>query len=557
MKIVKKKKNRTKETAKLPPWKVLIVDDEPDIHSVTRFNLKNFEFAGKKLHIFQAMSGIEAREILHIEPDIAVALVDVVMETDDAGLRLVEFIRQELKNSLIRLIIRTGQPGTAPEKKVVQCYDINDYKDKTELTTEKLYTTMRLALKSYHDLSTLNTNRKGLQSVLELAKELYQPDQSIQKLYELILTHILHLCQLYENKNINNAMVIKLSDHGTRIQAATGKFTSDSEAQKIVQACSEASTPSNITLIPLEMEEKSFICLENAQLSHEEKDMISIMTNQCASALELAAASKKIKRLNERLQADNLRMSSELEVAHQIQKMVLPLEAEVKEVAHLDVAAFMEPAEEVGGDYYDIIQYDNRIICAMGDVTGHGLESGVLMLMVQAAVRSLLDSGISDYKHFFEALNCTVYHNAQRMNSNKNLTLSLVDYQPAEVGGILRLTGQHEEMLLVRQNGELERMDTVDLGFPIGMMAEMSEYVSQREVQLQPGDGVVLYTDGITEAVNQDQVEYGIERLCNAITRNWHFSVSEIQQAIITEVKQYIGEQKVYDDITLLVLKQK
>jgi CheY-like chemotaxis protein len=245
MKLVRnKKKSKHSEEIQLPPWKILIVDDEADIHAMTRLALLNFEFAGKKLQIFQAMSGIEAREILAAESDIAVALIDVVMETDDAGLKLVEFIRQELKNSLIRLIIRTGQAGKFPETKVVERYDINDFKEKTELTTERLYTTIRLALKSYRDLSTLNTNRKGLQSILDVAKDLYQPHQSTNSLYELILSHTFHLYQLSENNHafpINSGMVISSTDHGVEVQAARGRFANrDKEVQAIVQACSEA-----------------------------------------------------------------------------------------------------------------------------------------------------------------------------------------------------------------------------------------------------------------------------------------------------------------------------
>jgi signal transduction histidine kinase len=153
-----KKTAETKSSIELPPWKMLIVDDEPDVNEMTRFALKNFEFAGKQLQIFQAMSSREARDILAAEPLIAVALIDVVMETDDAGLQLVDFIRNELKYSLIRLIIRTGQPGMAPE--VIERYDIDDYKNKTELKANKLYTTMRVALKSYRDLNALEQARQ-------------------------------------------------------------------------------------------------------------------------------------------------------------------------------------------------------------------------------------------------------------------------------------------------------------------------------------------------------------------------------------------------------------
>ncbi len=161
MKIIKKKKSSTITKPKLPPWKVLVVDDEPDIHTLTRAAFDELSFAGKSLQMLPAMSGAEAREILKTESGIAVAVIDVVMETDDAGLKLVEFIRNQLNNSLIRLIIRTGQPGAVVEEEVVEHYDINDYKDKSELTTAKLYTTIRLALKSYSDLVALDNSRKA------------------------------------------------------------------------------------------------------------------------------------------------------------------------------------------------------------------------------------------------------------------------------------------------------------------------------------------------------------------------------------------------------------
>lgn len=166
--------NQGTSKIKLSPWKVLIVDDEPDVHAMTLLAFKDFEFAGKKLQIFQAMSGMEARQILVAEPDMAVALIDVVMETDDAGLQLVNFIRHELQDSFIRLIIRTDQPGMAPEKEVIERYDINDYKDKTELTAEKLYIAMRSALENlqlYLDLKEANQIILQLLTVSEQTRQ--------------------------------------------------------------------------------------------------------------------------------------------------------------------------------------------------------------------------------------------------------------------------------------------------------------------------------------------------------------------------------------------------
>ncbi|HIE02145.1 MAG TPA: response regulator [Thiotrichaceae bacterium] len=268
----------------------------------------------------------------------------------------------------------------------------------------------------------------------------------------------------------------------------------------------------------------------------------------------LSKANLTITDLNEQLKDDNMRMKSELKVAHRLQQMALPLESELMQIKELDIVGFMEPAEDVGGDYYDVLPYngDGQIKIGIGDVTGHGLESGVLMLVVQTAVQSLLESGITDSKQFLNVLNRIIYNSVRRMRTDKNLTLSLLDYQ----NGQLRVVGQHEEVLVVRQGGQIERMDTSDLGFMLGVLPNIAHIVSQIEIQLQKGDGVVLYTDGITEARNLEKKQYGLERLCEIVSQNWHLSALEIQQAVVADVKQYIGTQKVFDDITLLVLKQ-
>ncbi len=273
--------------------------------------------------------------------------------------------------------------------------------------------------------------------------------------------------------------------------------------------------------------------------------------NKIADAL--VGANQEISVLNDRLKAENMRMSAELDVTRKIQQMLLPKDLELKEVIGLDIAGFMEAAEEVGGDYYDVLQHEGRVKIGIGDVTGHGLESGVLMIMVQTAVRTLLAYNEPDPVRFLTAINSAIYDNVQRMKCDKNATLALLDYQE----GMLKLSGQHEEMIVVRCNGSVERFDTIDLGFPIGLDADIAEFVAETVVQLYSGDVVVLYTDGITEAENMDKVLYGLDRLIDVIQINWQRTAAEIRQAVIQNVRSHIGEQKVFDDITLLVLKQK
>lgn len=577
MKLVKKNKKTESSaaTSQLPPWKILIVDDEPDIHIVTQAAFQGLKFADKPLKIFQAMSGSEAREILIAEPDIAVAFIDVVMETDDAGLKLVDFIRNECQNQLIRLIIRTGQPGAAPEKDVVERYDIDDYKDKTELTAQKLYTTIRLALKSYQNLMTLNANRQGLQTIVDMAKDLYQPEQSVEQIYALFLNQMIDLynsSNTSQAKPIDNAMIMLATVQNIEVQAATGKLTQTTpENESRIQICADAirnnkltDLPSDMTIIPFESGEdkRSFICLENAKhLGKMEQNLIHIMANQCTTAVKLAAAHQEITTLNEYLKADNIRMRAELEVARYLQKMVLPTDSELKKITNLEIVAFTEPADEVSGDYYDILQYHDHVICGIGDVTGHGLESGLLMLMAQTTVRCLLNNGIRDPSQFLSILNKIIYDYAQRMNIEKNLTLSFLDYQPIhseqEMKGILRISGQHEEVLVARKGGKVEHLDTLDLGFPVGLEADIHNFVSQKEIHLQSDDVVVLYTDGITEAINTDKREYGLERFCEVLSCNWQRSAEEIKQAVIADLRQYIGQQQIFDDITLIIIKPK
>ncbi|AWB67698.1 metal-dependent phosphohydrolase [Saccharobesus litoralis] len=154
-------------------WKILIVDDEPEVHAVTKLALSDFSFQHKGLEFYSAYSGEEAKKLIHEHPDAAIILLDVVMETDDAGLRVAEYIRQQAQNNFVRIILRTGQPGQAPERQVIVNYDINDYKSKTELTAQKLFTVIMASLRSYRDIIAIEENRKGLEKIISASTNLF------------------------------------------------------------------------------------------------------------------------------------------------------------------------------------------------------------------------------------------------------------------------------------------------------------------------------------------------------------------------------------------------
>ncbi|QCO15771.1 DUF3369 domain-containing protein [Azospirillum brasilense] len=154
------------------PWIILIVDDDPAIHATTKMVLRGFTFEGRPAQFLSAGTAAEARSLLEQNPAIAVVLLDVVMESDDAGLRLVRMIRSELNNRRVRIILRTGQPGQAPERDVILNYDINDYKSKTELTAQKLFTSVVAALRGYQDITAIEDHRLGLERILDASSAL-------------------------------------------------------------------------------------------------------------------------------------------------------------------------------------------------------------------------------------------------------------------------------------------------------------------------------------------------------------------------------------------------
>ncbi|MGR6872763.1 DUF3369 domain-containing protein [Pseudomonas sp. HK3] len=177
------------------PWNILLVDDEPGVHQVTLMVLRGFEFDNRPLNLISAYSGEQGREIMASRDDIALAIVDVVMESDHAGLELVRCIREDLQNNYTRLVLRTGQPGQAPEEDVISNYDIDDYKDKTELTSNKLLTLMYASLRSYRDICVIDSHRRSLEQVILASTEIFEAS-SLKTFASAVLKQICNLLNL-------------------------------------------------------------------------------------------------------------------------------------------------------------------------------------------------------------------------------------------------------------------------------------------------------------------------------------------------------------------------
>ncbi len=285
------------------------------------------------------------------------------------------------------------------------------------------------------------------------------------------------------------------------------------------------------------------------------RDITSLVTIEeqlFAQYKEIAQANAEIANLNERLKAENLRMSAELNIARHLQKMILPKPKELRRFYDIDIAAFMEPAEEVGGDYYDFFSFDRSAYLMIGDITGHGLDSGIIMLMVQTAITTLVQIGFQPHE-IIATLNEVLLKNLDRMESDKSLTLAILSWQE----GKIRITGQHEELLVLRHNGFVERIDTTELGFPIGLVSDISPFLSYAEIELLPGETAILFTDGVTEAEDRNRNFYGIDRLCKVALKYKNQSSHAICDGIMTDIRHHRGEKAVLDDITLIVIKQK
>ncbi len=224
MNALAKSARQITEAPRVPPWIVLIVDDEPEVHAVTRLVLGNFRFADRPLRFLNAHNAAQAEAILRENPDVAVMLLDVVMETDRAGLDLVRTVRERLGNQFVRIVLRTGQPGQAPEQQVIANYDINDYKEKTELTAQKLATTMFAALRSYRDMRTIEANRRGLEKIVNASAYIFSQEHS-QHFASAVLEQLTELIGIERG-----ALYCKVANPGNeppehfQIAAATGEF---------------------------------------------------------------------------------------------------------------------------------------------------------------------------------------------------------------------------------------------------------------------------------------------------------------------------------------------
>ncbi len=293
-------------------WKIAIIDDDHAVHDGTRFALADYRLNGQGLEILSAYSAADGRALMRSHPDVAVVLLDVIMETDTAGLDLVEFIREDLKNETVRIILRTGQPGQAPERRVIVDYDINDYKAKTELTADKLFTALTAALRSHQQLQRMVETRRGLEIIIEAASTLFDL-RSMQRLAEGVLTQISSLL----NVDCAGILVLRepqLLQEGFSVIAGSGcysRFTGsylseilDQALQQLIQEAftrrhHEFSPQRSVLYIQTLSGRELVVVLEAArQLSDTDRALVEIFCSRFSIAFDNVILYEQLQRAN-------------------------------------------------------------------------------------------------------------------------------------------------------------------------------------------------------------------------------------------------------------------
>lgn len=229
-------KEDTEETKNVKkPLKIIVADDDQEVHSITKMILRDFTFEGHSLEFIDTYSGAETKEALMQHPDTAIIFLDVVMERNHSGLEVVEYLRKTLCNNLTRIVLRTGQPGEAPEDSVIREYDINDYRLKTEMTVQRLTTTLYTALRNYRDLRKIDKNRKGLEKIIKASSNLFKHNSmddffngilnQLSSFYteETDLLFIREKSPIEEDAHIGGIVTLEQMNRPT-IVAASGKY---------------------------------------------------------------------------------------------------------------------------------------------------------------------------------------------------------------------------------------------------------------------------------------------------------------------------------------------
>jgi len=563
------------------PWRVLIVDDDESVHSISRVVLADVRFQGRGVDILSAYSGRQAAAMLRQSPDIAVVLLDVVMEDDDAGLKLVREIRDQMRNARLRIILRTGQPGQAPEREVIVNYDINDYKSKTELTAQKLFTATIAALRSYSDIVALERSRRGLERIIAGAPELFAR-HSLTSFATTLLRQVAELSgqagdgviviPAAETTDPADALMLVVAATGC-FQAARGRpyheALPEAVAAPIGLALTERRgltgeqefarpirTPDNrmaalyvCTDAPVDADHMALIdimCalvgvgLDNVYL-HDR-----LLRHQAQLEAEVAARTRELAATNADLLQTQNQINEELRFARTLQQSILPAAFPSHEA--YEGRAFMRAARMIGGDFYDMFRLDDdRLGIVVADVSGKGVPAALFMVLVRTVLLDLAIHGLAPGACLAEANRYLIERNPLSL-----FVTVLYGILDTRTGIFTFCSGGHPMPYVLRAGGGVEVVQARPA--PLVGLLEGVAY-PHLTVALQPGDGLLLVTDGVAECFNRNDEAFGEERLIALLTSAGPIAVDRLLDDLIAALDRFSQGVPASDDVTALAVR--
>ncbi len=267
----------------------------------------------------------------------------------------------------------------------------------------------------------------------------------------------------------------------------------------------------------------------------------------------LEKANREIAVLNDQLKDENLRLTHEVAIAAHIQSIVLPQAKDYEAFRDLEIACRMIPATEVGGDFYDTICFGPEGFLSIGDVTDHGLHSGLIMMMVHTALRALSHVERNDIQRVFRVINKVLYDFRIKTEDHRIMSLAILKYMGD--GGFV-MTGQHESLLILRADGTIQDIDSLEYGMYAGLDENVGPYLGLLRFSLKKDDILILYTDGVTEAMNAEGQQFSVQGIVEAALPVRASPAQAIESAIVDACQAHLGAARRFDDISVVVVKK-
>lgn len=593
-------KNDIQSTVERPqPWKILFVDDETEVHDAARLVLRDFRFAGRALEIKSCHSAREAREFLKKNnEDYALALIDVVMEEDDSGLLLVEYIRKELGNARIRIVLGTGLTGLAPERHDIVGFDITDYKSKTELTSEKLITTIVACLRSYVDLATIERNRRGIERIVVAADDIYHVQSFSGFVREVVIQSIAILGgggrALFAGKRISTYHVYASSEGFGFVADIPVDDILSKRAMDVFEIASiecmsvfsgrlyagyfrSLNGAENVLLIerefPFDSIEKEFLeiyatnvanALENQYLNMELEMKVEQRTWELRQAkADVEQAMHELETINEKLTIANRELElakqaaeNDMKMAENVQKSIII--KNTPSSPYWDTACYFKPMSGVSGDFYDFHSDDKGDLCGacLFDVSGHGVASGLITLLSKSVIfRRSMEMREKPLGEVVGVINDDLIkelENVQNFLSGVIFRLynDKVEYVNAGHPDIIVRSSKKGTYSLADEFGDKK-------GYYLGI-AEMRSEFPTITIEMNSGDAICAYTDCLSESTNDNGESFGADRILRIIESSPKgVRAFQLIDRIMAEFNAFTGSKALPDDCTVIVLKKK